>query len=678
LILPGVLRTSPRRPWNFRRDLLAARERERKKDEQATVLLPKIPGQRALITVDQGRLAVRDFSTVRRDPPGLDIVRTVIATLTEERGPWVARHNLLELCRQALAARPEDVQQVGLDTVVRLQDHPVLVAEVLDRAGLGPKATGDAIRRRSRLRALPTTRASCLHCLAWKTGDAPLCRSCRSFLFGHRQEIGTCGNCVRAQLPLSKGWCRLCSYALAHFGESAQYAGIQLWIADVGQPMPRNWSGHRLVAGEDGVLRAVAEPPSEQEIAVSPALIPAGQLALFPAPARRWDVLQQRELPPLGEKEAALKQEFAQHARDNDWNKRVFHAHQRTLIRVMAWLGLDVPIEEADLWAISRLSTSYNARRLIPFLTERGLLVPDHVRNADPDRAGVARLRHRVPAHLLSEVDVWIAVLRGEGRRASRTMPWKTVYKYMGYLVPVLETWGLSIASLREITTAQVKAAAEGGDGASVCHAVRSLFKALKRERVIFHDPARTVTIGPRLVVPRPVPSDRLAGLIDRSPTPVGKVAVALVAIHALGAHAIRGARVTDLNRSKGTLILRDGSGKVLRRVYLDELTLTLIASMVKERARRWPHSTNPHLLITRVSAHDPAAPPMSPFAFQRIFKQLGFNASQLRIDRLLDEARQTADPVHLMKVFGIADGTAMNYVATAHPEKFTIEPIDP
>ncbi|MFE4023248.1 hypothetical protein ACFXPZ_38630 [Streptomyces sp. NPDC059101] len=209
-------------------------------------------------------------------------------------------------------------------------------------------------------------------------------------------------------------------------------------------------------------------------------------------------------------------------------------------------------------------------------------------------------------------------------------------------------------------------------------YAVRSLFKALKRERVIFHDPARTVSASHRPVVPRPVPSDRLAGLIDRAPTPTAKVAVALAAIHALGANAIRGALLTDLNRSKGTVGLRNSSGRLVRLVYLDELTLSLIASMLKERGTRWPYSTNPYLLITRVSAHDPADPPMSPYAFQRIFRQLGFNARQLRIDRILDEARETADPVHLMKVFGISEKTAMNYVATAHPEKFTTEPIIP
>jgi hypothetical protein len=43
---------------------------------------------------------------------------------------------------------------------------------------------------------------------------------------------------------------------------------------------------------------------------------------------------------------------------------------------------------------------------------------------------------------------------------------------------------------------------------------------------------------------------------------------------------------------------------------------------------------------------------------------------SGLRQDRILDEARHTADPVHLIRVFGISDTTAMKYVYAAHPER--------
>jgi hypothetical protein len=48
---------------------------------------------------------------------------------------------------------------------------------------------------------------------------------------------------------------------------------------------------------------------------------------------------------------------------------------------------------------------------------------------------------------------------------------------------------------------------------------------------------------------------------------------------------------------------------------------------------------------------------------------------SQLRQDRILDEARHRADPVHLMRLFGLSDTTAMKYLYTAHPERQSVPP---
>jgi hypothetical protein len=40
-----------------------------------------------------------------------------------------------------------------------------------------------------------------------------------------------------------------------------------------------------------------------------------------------------------------------------------------------------------------------------------------------------------------------------------------------------------------------------------------------------------------------------------------------------------------------------------------------------------------------------------------------------------LDEARHTADPVHLIRVFGISDTTALKYVHAAHPGRQSVIP---
>ncbi|WP_461112559.1 hypothetical protein, partial [Streptomyces chlorus] len=68
--------------------------------------------------------------------------------------------------------------------------------------------------------------------------------------------------------------------------------------------------------------------------------------------------------------------------------------------------------------------------------------------------------------------------------------------------------------------------------------------------------------------------------------------------------------------------------------------------------------------------------PPLCPTRQNAVLKLGKTTASQkLRIDRIFDEAHEIADPVHLMRVFGIAPETAMKYVKAAHPHRFIKDP---
>ncbi|MFE5711467.1 hypothetical protein ACFQ7J_11700 [Streptomyces sp. NPDC056501] len=51
-------------------------------------------------------------------------------------------------------------------------------------------------------------------------------------------------------------------------------------------------------------------------------------------------------------------------------------------------------------------------------------------------------------------------------------------------------------------------------------------------------------------------------------------------------------------------------------------------------------------------------------------FDQIGLLPRRLWADRVLDEARETADPVRLVRLFGIHPKIAVKYVHTAHPDK--------
>jgi hypothetical protein len=57
------------------------------------------------------------------------------------------------------------------------------------------------------------------------------------------------------------------------------------------------------------------------------------------------------------------------------------------------------------------------------------------------------------------------------------------------------------------------------------------------------------------------------------------------------------------------------------------------------------------------------------------MFESLRVHPVRLRQDRILDEARHTADPVHLVRVFGITESTATNYVHAAHPGRQSVIP---
>jgi len=203
--------------------------------------------------------------------------------------------------------------------------------------------------------------------------------------------------------------------------------------------------------------------------------------------------------------------------------------------------------------------------------------------------------------------------------------------------------------------------------------ALRSLFRALKQERIIFRDPTRGIALPAMRRLPAPIPTDQLRGLIDRADRPMTKLIVALIAIHGLRNRETRRLLLAGLDLPNGRLLVRRNTGR--HTVYLDELTHTLAINWLRERHRRWPVTTNPHLLISNITAADATNPPIAHTITDATFKQLGLTATQLRQDRILDEARHTADPVHLMRVFGLTAKPAMHYVQASHPERGATRP---
>jgi hypothetical protein len=102
-------------------------------------------------------------------------------------------------------------------------------------------------------------------------------------------------------------------------------------------------------------------------------------------------------------------------------------------------------------------------------------------------------------------------------------MGWALIRRYLAIAAPVPRQWGerAEVDSLRSITTDDVQDALKSRTGSAVHNlqtVLRSLFRALKRERLIFRDPTRGITVTRASKLPRPLPSDRLRGLLDRTP----------------------------------------------------------------------------------------------------------------------------------------------------------------
>ncbi|WP_331719570.1 hypothetical protein [Streptomyces virginiae] len=174
----------------------------------------------------------------------------------------------------------------------------------------------------------------------------------------------------------------------------------------------------------------------------------------------------------------------------------------------------------------------------------------------------------------------------------------------------------------------------------------------------MFRDLARSVSLTSSRSVPTALPSDRIAGLLDRLDDPRDRLMVALVAIYALLPGQLAHLRRTDLDRSKGRLRLRR-AGRMDHVIYLDVFTLGLATAWELQRHQRWPDSSNPHFFVTRNTAVDDSGPPISAGVVQLLFQRVGLPAGRLRVDRIVDEARLSADPVRLMDLFGLSNLSA-------------------
>jgi hypothetical protein len=622
---------------------------------------PVLAGQLPLFEIRR-TLTVGDARGIRdRVLAGWDRAEPLLAAYAAEHeyGQWW-QLTMSAVLRLALAVREADGKPLVDDAVLgALPRFSGAAAEILRRANLLDAACGRVAGPRGIRHHVGPGPRSCQTCGAW--GTRLRCEACREWEVSGGYQPGTCQRCGQPGVPLRDGRCRACLIHVREHGPAtARQPWVQLWLALPGAGLPRGsarWT-------------RVGEP--EAVPAVSPHRADPGQLTLFTM-RRDWrPVLGAASLPPLTGAAQRLLDDFSR-AQPAPGDGAAGKA-ARALRILAAWLGADAPFHEADVRAMAGVRRSVQVRRVLTFLAARDMLITDPGRQAEPRQHAVDRLLASLPGRIGRETTTWVTVVRGNGRVPHPALAYKTIRNYLAYLMPVLAGWASQYTSLREVTRHDILDAIDARHGPVIQHrivALRSLFRALRQERVVFRDPTRGISLPAPARLPQPLPADQVARLLNRADGPAARLAVALVAIHAVPEVDLVRIQAADLDLAAATLTIRRGLQR--RVIYLDEVTTALASRWLRYRHERWPDSRNPYLLVSQQTAADTS--PVGSTMIAAMFEPLGVRPARLRQDRILDEARHTADPVHLVRVFGINENTAIYYVHAAHPGRQSVIP---
>ncbi|USX56404.1 integrase [Lentzea sp. HUAS12] len=510
---------------------------------------------------------------------------------------------------------------------------------------------------------------SCADCLAWgQTYAQGVCLACYNFAaarFG--QHVGECGAC-RRRVRLKKGYCRLCwcqaredravaaedaraKAVLAPFVATVRFH--QLFLADLYRPRARPRTADRR-RGAKG--RPVKPPPP---VALRPR--PDGaQLVLFanlPRTYRYGSVdLRSGSAPDNPWLAWALHLAHTM-AETRGFDPIVRRTLNRNLVMLLAAHADGDTVRVSDFQHVIR-NRGGGLIHILDVLATMGILHDD--RPSVFDTWLESKLDNLAPA-IAHHVQRWAHVLRDGGPRHRPRRP-ETAMTYLNAARPALQTWSGTYDHLREVTRDDVVAHLDLLRGESRMHALvalRSLFTWAKREAVIFRNPASRIRVGKHTPpVWQRLSEEDIAAAAQAASTPQARLCVTLALVHAARPGQIRALQLDDVDLANRRLT-------VASRVRpLDELTYRMLIEWLGHRRRRWPHTANAHLLISKESAL--RLGPVSA-AFILNLRGLPANLERLRIDRQLEEALACgADPLHLSAVFGMAEQTAIRYATNA------------
>lgn len=495
----------------------------------------------------------------------------------------------------------------------------------------------------------PLHLGSCRGCLAWGVYRAYswLCWSCRWWRTHY--PVGDCCYCGR-NTPIGElGACRLCLDQARNLQEpgraldlaSANRYGQQLSFANMRFQRPRT-------------PRLKPEPRSERQIEFTP--LTWHQLLLVevePDP----QVVKRQALDADNALLRYCKDIVGDHAARYGWSKRQRNGVTRSL-RLLQVLQ-ETPgakIRASDVLQLPPYGGSTSS--VLDVLAVAGLLIDDRPSAVERYFAGKTAT---LPTAMRTQLATWLEVMVNGSTTPPRQHPRdpRTVQHQVRGITPILQAWAVAgHESLAEITSEQVLAALpKSGPRRNIAEqGLRSLFGVLKARRLIFIDPAANIGVTPvHHTVPLPLDTQAIRDALD-SPSPAVALAVALVAFHALTSREVRNLKLSDV--VDGRLTLGD------RVIPLAGPVRVRLAVWLDHRARRWPGSINPHLLLGRRSA-----PRLVPVGRQFPWISTKVRPQALREDRILQEIHATGGDIRrICDLFGLSIEGALRYARTISP----------
>ncbi|WP_327248912.1 hypothetical protein [Streptomyces sp. NBC_01320] len=363
--------------------------------------------------------------------------------------------------------------------------------------------------------------------------------------------------------------------------------------------------------------------------------------------------------PALNSDNPALRSAAA-HAKQlgetNGWSPSLIRCAMDGLTAVLEDRPPGKPIKLTEVR--TRIPRHASSHRVAEVLTDLDLLEDDSalaIRSWIDDRTAA------LPAGFASDVRAWLLVLLdGDSRAKPRSHT--CLYVHFGCVRPLLENWAATRGHLREITATDVTVALSplrGWQRRNTIAALRSLFRFAKKRGLIFANPTvrlKSEDIQRNLL---PMTETEVLAVQRVAITPAQRMIVALAAVHAARATAIRHLTLDDLDLPNRRITI---AGHAQR---LGELPHQTLLAWLAQRGITWPKTPNRHVLINAKTALGTG--PVSAEYLKRHLLRQGVHLERIRGDRVLHEALTVgSDPLHLALVFNLSHTTASRYATIA------------